>query len=233
VTDRHVVAMGGGGFSTDDPVLDRYVLGFVDAVRPKLCFLPTANSNVATYVTRFLDAFPARSFEPTFLDLFDRTVGDLHGFLGEQDVVYVGGGNTANLLAVWRLHGVDVALTAAWEAGVVLAGVSAGANCWFEGCTTDSFFRGHADPLADGLGVLPGSFCPHYDTEPERRPRFREYVASGTLPPGVAADDFAAMHFVGTEATDAVASRPDAGVYRVTRVGSDAVEESLPVRRLA
>jgi dipeptidase E len=233
VSDRHVVAMGGGGFSMDDPVLDRYVLDVVDSPRPKVCFLPTATSNVATYVTRFLDAFPARSFETTFLDLFDRTVSDLHSFLAEQDVVYVGGGNTANLLAVWRVHGVDVALRAAWEAGVVVAGVSAGANCWFEASTTDSFLRGRADPLIDGLGVLAGSFCPHYDSEPERRPRFREYVASGTLPPGFAADDFAGLHFVGADLAEVVASRPGAGAYRVLRGDTDAHEEPLPVRRLA
>jgi dipeptidase E len=232
VSDRHVVAMGGGGFSMDDPVLDRYVLGIVDARRPKVCFLPTATSNVATYVARFLDAFPARSFEPTFLDLFDRTVSDLRGFFAEQDVVYVGGGSTANLLAVWRVHGVDVALRRAWEAGVVLAGVSAGANCWFEASTTDSFLRGHADPLTDGLGLLAGSFCPHYGSEPERQPRFREYIASGKLPPGFAADDFAGLHFVGADVAEVVVSRPGAGAYRVTRDDAGAHELSLPVRRL-
>jgi peptidase E len=232
VTERHIVAMGGGGFSMDDPVLDAYVLGLVDAGRPKVCFLPTATSSVPTYVTRFFEAFPASSFEPTFLDLFDRSVSDLEALLGEQDVIYVGGGNTANLLAVWRVHGLDRALHAAWEAGVVLCGQSAGANCWFEASTTDSFLVGHADALADGLGFLPGSFCPHFDGEPERRPSFHALVADGTLPPGIACDDFAAVHFAGTDLREAVASKEGAGAYRVTMGEGGAIEEPLEIRRL-
>ncbi len=160
MTDRHIVAMGGGGFSYDDPILDRYVLDLVSAGRPKVCLLPTAASSMAAYVTRFLGAFPSSSFEPSFLDLFDRTVSDPGSFLAEQDVIYVGGGNTANMLAIWRVHGVDQALREAWEAGVVLCGLSAGANCWFEASTTDSFLLGRADPLADGLGLLPGQLLP-------------------------------------------------------------------------
>jgi dipeptidase E len=232
VTERHIVAMGGGGFSMDDPVLDAYVLGLVDASRPKVCFLPTATSSVPTYVTRFFGAFPASSFEPTFLDLFDRSVSDLEALLGEQDVIYVGGGNTANLLAVWRVHGLDRALRAAWEAGVVLCGLSAGANCWFEASTTDSFLVGHADALPDGLGLLPGSFCPHFDGEPERRPSFHALVADGTLPPGIACDDFAAVHFAGTELHGAVASKEGACAYRVTPGEDGVVEEPLETRLL-
>jgi peptidase E len=232
VTERHIVAMGGGGFSMDDPVLDAYVLALVDSSRPKVCFLPTATSSVPTYVTRFFQAFPSSSFEPTFLDLFDRSVSNLEALLGEQDVIYVGGGNTANLLAVWRVHGLDRALRAAWEAGVVLCGQSAGANCWFEASTTDSFLVGQADALRDGLGFLPGSFCPHFDGEPERRPSFHALVADGTLPPGLACDDFAAVHFVGTELVEAVASKEGAGAYRVTVGDEGAVEEPVPTRPL-
>jgi dipeptidase E len=232
VTERHIVAMGGGGFSYDDPVLDRYVLDLVSAGRPKVCLLPTAASSMATYVTRFLGAFPSSSFEPSFLDLFDRTVADPGSFLAEQDVIYVGGGNTANMLAIWRIHGVDHALREAWEAGVVLCGLSAGANCWFEASTTDSFLLGRADPLADGLGLLPGSFCPHYDSEEERRPSFHALVARGALPAGVACDDYAAAHFVGTELLEAVASKPEAGAYRVTRDAAAAREEPIPTRTL-
>ncbi len=117
---RSIVAMGGGGFTMGDPILDRYILGFVDAPRPRVCFLPTGASNVATYVVRFFDAFPSTSFQPTYVDLFDRSITDLEGFLREQDVIYVGGGNTANMLAIWRVHGVDRALSAAWRAGVIL-----------------------------------------------------------------------------------------------------------------
>jgi peptidase E len=230
--ERHIVAMGGGGFAYEDPALDRYVLELVDASRPKICFLPTAASSVPTYVTRFLQAFPASSFEPSFLDLFERRVRDLDAFLGEQDVVYVGGGNTANMLAVWRVHGADRALRSAWESGIVLCGMSAGANCWFEASTTDSFLMERADALPDGLGFLPGSFCPHYDGEESRRPSFRAMVAGGTLPPGIACDDYAAVRFKGTELAEAVASREGANAYRVAREGGEALESVLPTRLL-
>jgi dipeptidase E len=232
VTDRHA-AMGGGGFSMDDPVLDRFVLDLTGADRPRVCFIATASGDSERYRLRFVEAFARAGCVPTTLTLFDRSVRDVDAFLLDHDVVYVGGGNTASMLAVWRCHGVDEALRAAWEAGVVLAGVSAGANCWFEASTTDSFLLGRADPLGDGLGLVPGSFCPHYDSEPERRPRFREYVAAGVLPAGFAAEDFAAVHVVDSDAATAIASRPGATVYRVTSAGGDVHEDRLPVRRLA
>jgi len=133
-----------------------------------------------------------------------------------QDVVYVGGGNTVNMLAVWRAHGLDTILRAAWEAGVILCGTSAGALCWFEGGTTDSMGTGLA-PLHDGLGFLPGSFCPHYDSELERRPTYRKFVADG-LPGGYAADDGVGLHFQGTQLVEAVSSRPAAQAFQVKQV---------------
>jgi peptidase E len=222
--------MGGGGFSMDDPVLDRFVLGLVDTPRPKVCFLPTATSAVPLYAVRFFQAFPATGFDTSFLDLFARDGRDVRAFVLEQDVIYVGGGNTANLLAIWRAHGLDAILREAWECGVVLAGVSAGANCWFEGSTTDSF--GPLAALPDGLGLIPGSFCPHFDSEPGRRPLFHRLVGDGTLPAGIACDDFAAAHLVGTELHEVVASREFANAYRIHRGPDGAIEDPLPVRRL-
>lgn len=231
---RHVVAMGGGGFFDDDGLLDRYVLDLVDAPRPKVCFLGTASGDAESYRLRFFEAFIRYGCEPTALTLFDREVADIGAFLGEQDVVYVGGGNTAVMLAAWRVHGVDTAPRTAWEAGVVMAGVSAGANCWFEALTTDSFLRGRADALPDGLGFLPGSFTPHYAGEAARRPSLHALVASGALPPGLACDDYAAVHMVGTALHEAIASRPEAGAYRVSCAPDGTViEEALPVRQLS
>ncbi len=224
--------MGGGGFSMDDPVLDRYVVEVCGVPDPRICFVGTASGDAASYRASFLEAFPAWAFDPSTLDLFERTVGDVDAFLGEQDVIYVGGGSTANLLAIWRVHGVDRALRAAWEAGVVLAGISAGANCWFEASTTDSFLAGGAEPLLDGLGLASGSFCPHYDGEPQRRPRFRELVGAGTLPPGIACDEFAAVHLVGNEVQTVVASRGGAGAYRVAPSDDGVDEEPMDVVRL-
>jgi dipeptidase E len=232
VNDRTIVAMGGGGFLMGDPVLDAYVLERVAGSRPKVCFVPTASGDAASAIVTFYDAFPARSFEPSTLRLFDRDVDDIASFLGEQDLVYVGGGNTAILLAAWRVHGVDVALRAAWAAGVVLAGMSAGANCWFEASTTDSFLLGRADPLIDGVGLLPGSFTPHYDGEDARRPSLHALLTAGSLPAGLACDDFAAVRFDGIEPVEAVASRDGAGAYRVDAVDGDVVETPLVTRRV-
>jgi len=229
---RQVVAMGGGGFLMGDPLLDRFVLERVDARRPRVCFLATASGDHAPLVTAFAEAFPASGFDASVLLLFDRDVADLEAFLGEQDLIYVGGGNTVSMLAIWRAHGVDHALRAAYAAGVVMAGMSAGANCWFEACTTDSFLLGRADPLLDGLGLLPGSFTPHYHGEEARRPAVHALIGRGTLPDGHACDDFAALLVVDEEVTDAVASRPEARAFRVERAPGGVTEVPLAVRLL-
>ena len=224
--------MGGvqlGPSSTDWPLL-QYMLDLTGEARPRICMLATAsgdnNNSFASYYSTF-----ARRAEPTHLDLFGRTVADVEGFLLEQDVIFVGGGNTANMLAIWRVHGVDKALKAAWEAGVLLAGWSAGGNCWFEGSVTDSFGLG-LDPLKDGLRFLPGSFCPHYDSESLRRPRYEELVGSGALPDGVAADDGVGCLFVGRELGDVVASLPGQHAYRLERRKGNAIEETQVRARL-
>ena len=157
---------------------------------------------------------------------------DIEAFLLGQDVVYVGGGNTMNMLAVWRIHGVDRILRAAYEAGIVMAGLSAGSLCWFEGGTTDSFGPDLA-PIHDGLGFIAGSHCPHYDGEPGRRPLYQRLVAEGGLPAGYAADDGAALVFRDGALHAVVASRPAARGYRV-EPGPDgtAIETELETRYL-
>jgi peptidase E len=143
----------------------------------------------------------------------------------------VGGGNTVNLLAVWRAHGVDSAMREAWEDGIVLSGSSAGMICWFEASITDSYGP-QLDPIHDGLGFLPGSACPHYDGEDRRRPVYRDAVANG-FPAGYAADDQAALRFDGTELAECVATREGASAWRVEPDGSGAVNErALPTRLL-
>lgn len=149
---------------------------------------------------------------------------DLRGFALGHDVILVGGGNTANALAVWRVHGFDQILREAWREGIVLTGWSAGMICWFEAAVTDSFGPQLAG-MRDGLGFLPGSGCPHYDGEDLRRPVYRRLVAEG-FPPGIALDDAAAARFEGTELVEVVASCSGSGGYRV---GPDG-EEPLPAR---
>jgi peptidase E len=227
--------MGGNEFGEPyNPLLDDHILALAreqrGRQRPNVCFVPTASGDSERYIASFYGAFARRS-EATHLALFGRTVDDLEGFLLGQDVIYVGGGNTANMLAVWRVHGVDRILDRAWTAGVLLAGMSAGSNCWFQGATTDSF--GKLAALNDGLGFLPGSHSPHYDSETERRPAYRRLIADGSLADGYAADDGAALVFRGTELHEVVTSRRAARAYRVERGPSgDAIETELPARYL-
>jgi peptidase E len=160
------------------------------------------------------------------------TVEDPADLLLSQDVIFVGGGSVANMLAVWRVHGLDAIMRTAWEAGIVLAGVSAGAICWFSGGTTDSF--GPAlRPFTDGLGMLGGSYCPHYNSEPGRRPLFQSLIADGTLPAGIACDDGTAAHFADDSLHEVVANRGEAHGYLVERDGSGSARETrLPTRLL-
>jgi peptidase E len=228
----HIVAMGGGGFSMepDNLLLDRYILGLARRPDPRVCFVATASGDGEGYVAGFYRAFSGLDCRPADLGLFERKVGDLRAFVLEQDVVYVGGGNTASLLGAWRAHGLDAILREAWDAGIVLCGVSAGMNCWFEASTTDSFGPELA-PLHDGLGLLAGAACPHYDGEEQRRPLLHRLVAEG-FPAAWAADDYAALYFRDAALDEAVASRPGAGAYRVEAVDGRVVETPLPVRLL-
>ena len=226
-SERHIVAVGGGGVTGDS--LDEYILGLTGKRRPKALFVPTAMGDDPYYVVSFYDVLRGRA-EPSHLFLFHRSVRNLRQFVLGHDVVYVAGGNTANMLAVWRVHGLDAILREAWAAGVVLCGWSAGAICWFESGVTDSFGPDLA-PLDGGLGFLRGSFCPHFDGEPNRRPAYHRLVREG-LAGGLAADDRVGIHFTGTELHEAVSSRVDAAAYRVELAGGDVTETTVATRFL-
>ncbi len=225
--------MGGGGFSMEprNPKLDDFVLSLARRKRrPRVCFVGTASGDSDSYIRRFHDAFPPSRAAATHLTLFERSVGDLKTFVMDQDVIYVCGGSSANMLAVWRLHGLDKVLRAAWNAGVAMAGISAGAICWFEDGLTDSFgmpFRA----LDDGLGFVRGACCPHYDGEKERRPALMRLIKRG-FPSTLALDDGAAAHFVGTRLMEVVSSRPKARAIRVELRRGVVAETTLPVRYL-
>jgi dipeptidase E len=225
---RTIFAMGGGGFTMEptNPLLDDFVLSLSPARNPRILFLPTASGDTTTQINAFYARFGGRDCLPTHLSLF--RLADLVGTLEEavlaQDIVYVGGGSMRNLLALWRAHELDEILTRAWEQGTVLAGISAGAMCWFEGGVTRS--SGPPEPFA-GLGLLPGSLTVHADGEPERLPVWLSSVRDGTLPGGWAADDGVGLLFHNKQLACVVSSRPGASAQRVDALAGELVRHRI------
>lgn len=224
---RQIIALGGGGFSMepDNPLLDKYILKQTGKRNPKVCFVGTASGDAEGYILKFYTSFLKLSCTPTHLSLFNPPAKDLESFILGQDVIYVGGGNTKSLLALWKEWGLDVHLRAAWESGVVLAGISAGSICWFEEGLSD-FLPGELNRLRC-LGFLKGSNCPHYDGEENRRPAYHRLILGGEMSEGVAADDGVALHYVETGLEKAVSSRPDAKAYSVRRNSGRVEEEAI------
>lgn len=219
----------------DNPLLDDHVLALARASsgrdRPRICLIPTASADDEGLIADFERLFAPRS-EPRVLRLFARSETNLRELVLGQDAVYVTGGNTANLLALWRLHGLDIVLREAWNTGVVMAGMSAGAICWFEASTTDSFGP-DLRLLHGGLGILDGSLSPHYHGEAQRRPLYHGLVGDGMLPPGYGVDDGAALVFHDRALVEVVTSREDAAAFRVEPDGAgSAIETELPARYL-
>ena len=238
-----IIAFGGGGFSMEwgNTLLDDYVLSLAgaarpgphaDAARPRVCFLPTASGDADHYVVRFYRAFPANRCEASHISLFRREtgVGDPRAHLLAQDLIYVGGGSLVSLLGTWRAHGIDEALRAAWEAGVVLCGGSAGALCWFSQALS-GFHEGPPRRIG-ALGLLPSSCAVHYYEEDDRRAAYVEAIGEG-MPAGYGVGDSVALHFVGTELTGVVSSKPKGrAAFVAPGEAGVVVEREVPVRYL-
>lgn len=220
---KQIIPIGGGGFYRDaeNLALERYVLQQSGADNARVCFIPTASGEPDHYVSSFYSAFLKLGCRPSVLTFFKRTP-DLRSFLLNQDVIYVGGGNTKSLIAVWRDWGVIEILREAWQSGIVITGVSAGAICWFEQGLTDSFSDG-LRPL-DCLGFLPGSCCPHYDGEAQRRPSLHKLLASGEISAGVAIEDWTGVHFIGGEIYKVISSKRGSRAYSM-RAAYGSVQE--------
>jgi len=225
---RHIIAIGGGMLAPDGQV----PLHLANAVRltgqrePRVCVLNTAGGDDPRWTLAMYDRLAGHPIRVSHLALFPMpNVRDPEDLLLSQDLIFVGGGSVANMVAVWRVHGLDVIMRKAWQAGIVLAGSSAGGICWFEGGTTDSFGR-ELRVFTDGLGLLPGSYCPHYNSEPGRRPLYHQLIADGALPGGIACDDGAAAHFTDDTLTELIADRPTSVAYRVTGSGATGVTET-------
>lgn len=210
--------------------LDRHILELAGKSHPRVCFLPQAGGESAEYVVKFYAAFNRLGARPSHLSLFRLPTADLASFLLEQDVLYVSGGNTRSMVALWREWGLDVILRRAWEEGVLLTGLSAGAICWFEQGITDSV-PGELNPL-DCLGLLTGSCCPHYDSELERRPTYHRLLREGEIRPGFGVDDGAALHFVEERLERVVSVVEGATAYQLEIVDGMVQERALRSERL-
>lgn len=229
---RQIIAMGGGGFSMepDNLLLDQYILSQAYTDVPKICFIPTASGDADNYIERFYETFNKLTCDPFNLSLFSPNFIDLKAYVLQHDILYVGGGNTRNMLSLWKEWGLDTILKEAYEKGVILAGISAGSLCWFEEGVTDSM----NDNLSkiDGLGFLTGSNCPHYDGESNRRPSYHELMASGEIKEGYAVDDGVALHFKDEKLSASVSSRATAKAYAVNQKEKEVIERELPMNYL-
>jgi dipeptidase E len=231
--ERVIFAMGGGGFTMEpsNPLLDDFVLSLARASEPRILFLPTASGDTTDQINSFKARFGERTCVPEHVSLFRmrESKRSLREIVLEQDIVYVGGGSMRNLLAIWQAHGLDTLLVEAWRSGTVLAGLSAGAMCWFQAGVT----RSSGPPEAmEGLALLEGSLTVHADGEPERLPVWLAGVRDGALPGGWALDDGVGLLFRGRQLERAVSSRPGASAQRVDAIAGELVRHRLTVELL-
>jgi dipeptidase E len=217
---RRILACGGQ--QLQHPALTRYLLALAGKPLPKILLVPTASGDDPANLLTFYQTFAALPCEPAHLALFKRTVDDIDGLIRAQDVVMVSGGNTANMLAIWRLHGVEEALRSAYRNGTILTGASAGCICWFEAGITDSFTL-ELGPLRDGVKLLKGSACPHYDSEERRRPVYAREIAAG-MAPGIALDDAVAALYEDERLVEVVSARPEGRAFHVDASGEHPLE---------
>ena len=227
MTNRQIIAMGGGGFSMEpgNPLLDDYVLAQCPKSSPAICFIGTASGDAQGYIDNFYSAFKPKDCIPSHLSLFKGHTDKIEEFVMAQDIFYVGGGNTRNLLVLWKEWGLDKMLRKAYESGTVLAGISAGSICWFEHGLTDSVPQ-QLNKL-DCLGLLKGSNTPHFDGEAERQESYRSKISSGEMFSGIACDDSVALHYIDEQLHKVISSVEGKAAYRIYREGDQLQEETL------
>jgi dipeptidase E len=233
VTRRRILALGGHDFDRrvgNDAICD-LIVELAESPRPRICLLPTASGDPEDQIARFRRAFAERDCLPEAISLFrlGESPVDLRRSLLGQDVIYAGGGSMLNLLAIWRAHGLDQILGECWEEGVLICGQSAGAMIWFQGGITSS----QGEPaVAAGLGLLPGSACVHYLSEPVRRRCFLRAIADGELEAGLGLEDQTGALFEDTELVETISAREGAEVWGATLDGAGVIETELDSRRL-
>lgn len=225
---RQIIAMGGGGFSMEpgNPLLDDYILSQCPVKKPRICLVPTASKDHMDYILAFYEFFSTRKCFPCHLPLTDVSLScqDIENYLLANDIIYVTGGHTGYMLAAWKAKGLDIILKKAWQMGILLAGVSAGASCWFEiGLTDSKPGRLSGEPC---LGFLKGCHCAHYENK-GRRPTFHRLLSKGKVPEGIGTENFAALHFIGIDLKKVVASRPGAAAYIIQKGPNSVNEEKI------
>ena len=231
--NRQIIALGGGGFSMepDNPLLDNYILEQSRKKRPKICFIGTASGDSEGYIERFYTSFRKKNCVPSHLSLFKGHTDEIEAFVFQQDIIYVGGGNTRNMLVLWKEWGLDKMLKKAYDKGTILSGLSAGAICWFEEGLTDSI-PNQLNKL-DCLGILQGSNCPHFDGESERQNIYRNKIKSEEMKGGFACDDGVGLHFINEHLEAVISSRANAFAYKYTLEKEGLHEEIIEPIRLA
>ena len=228
---QQIIAIGGGGFSKFgeySPVnnlMEEYILKQTGKINPSVCFIPTASGEAPKYIIDFYRFFGSLECRPSHLSLFELPSANLESFILEKDVIYVGGGNTKSMLALWKEWKLDIYLKRALELGVVLSGISAGANCWFEECITDSI-PGNLTPLSC-LGFISGSCCPHYDGEKKRRPTYLNLIQNSQISNGIAIDDHVALHYIDNKLERVVRANDTGSAYKVFKKDNSIKEERL------
>jgi dipeptidase E len=224
---KQIIAIGGGGFgrSPGEGVIEKYILDQSDKEKPNVCFIPTATGDNEAYKVNYYSTFSKLNCSPVHLDFFKRTP-DLEELIKQQDVIFVGGGNTKSMLAVWKDWGLDLILKDAYERGVIMCGVSAGAICWFEEGVTDSWSE--ELKVMDCLGFVKGACCPHYDEEPQRRPSLSKFLTEGVMQSCYAVDGGCALHIENEQEYKAVVFAKDKNAYCVDLENDEVKEEPYP-----
>ena len=227
--DKQIIAIGGGGFGRNPGVgiIEKYILDQSDKDTPNICFIPTATGDSESYKVSYYSTMTKLDCNPTHLDFFKRTP-NLEELIEMQDVIFVGGGNTKSMLAVWREWGLDKILKNAYESGTIMSGVSAGAICWFEKGITDSWES--ELKVLDCLGVLKGVCCPHYDGEKNRRPSVEKFLKTNQINQSLCIEDGAAVHYHNDIFKTAISFYKNKNVYNVKYDKNQLIE--LPLKKI-
>lgn len=209
---KQIIALGGGGFAMEqNTILDDYILAQAEKSKPKICFIGTASGDAESYREKFYNCYNNKTCVPTHLSLFKGETKNIRAFILEQDIVFVGGGNTRNMLVLWKEWNLDNILIEAYHKGIILSGMSAGAICWFEQGLTDSI-PNELHPL-NALGILKGSFCPHFDGESERQAIYLANIRQNKMRAGYGVEDGVALHFIDNKLVRSVSSKPQGKAF--------------------